>query len=235
MYGVSGEQDAPVAVAVGEQSGWPPDAGGEDSGDLDRPAQRTENELAGIADGILLGELWPKVDVQGPGVHLILRDDGDPAGEEQMPELAQRMQIGHIGRPEMHQREVRELRGAGHGDAQLVAHPARGAVTTDQVAGADSGRVAACADQRRLHHPVDFRAALEAPSLMDVDERIALAALHQHLFEERLRQALPRLAGPTAVNRLRQRRALLVYRGQAPASDLGTVKAGSEDDIEGKL
>jgi hypothetical protein len=55
---------------------------------------------------------------------------------------------------------------------------------------------------------------------MDVDERIALAALHQHLFEERLRQALPRLAGPTAVNRRRQRRALLVYRGQAPASDL---------------
>ncbi len=62
--------------------------------------------------------------MQGPGVELVLGDQGRAAGGVEVPELAQGTQIGQVSGSKVHQAEGGEVLDAVHGDPQLAAHPA---------------------------------------------------------------------------------------------------------------
>jgi hypothetical protein len=87
-------------------------------------------------------------------------------------------------------------------------------------------------DDGRLDHVPDLGTCLKTPSLPNVDERIAYAALRHRFLENRLRAALPRLTRTGAVGGVAKRDPLLVDRRQPPAGDLRTVETGGEDHVE---
>jgi hypothetical protein len=151
----------------------------------------------------------------------MLGDDAGAGRGEQVPELAQRMQIRQIQGPEVHQREVRETLQPVHLDAQFGADTTGRPLATDEVIGIHSQAVAVVVGQLSSHHLSDLGAVLQPPPLPDVDQRVAVGAGHHHRLENGLRAALPRLTWHTAIAGRGDHGALLVDRRKAPPSMRG--------------
>src|SRR5262245_372082 len=152
-----------------------------------------------------------------------------------MPELAQRTQIRQIQRPEVHENETGEILQPVHLDTKLGAYTTGGTVTTDEVIGGHADGVAVAVGQLGGHHVVDLPTRLQPPSLTDIDERVAVGAVHHHRLEDRLRAALPRLTGQAAIGGGDDGGALLVNRWLPPAGVNRSIETGGEDHVERML